>query len=247
LIEKGFHTMFRKLMFLALGLTIAGLVSMMPVTAQTPATPQPTYTFYPTYTPLPTYTAYPTFTPMPSPTPTPTLSLPPDLIAPTMISLVDAWQVGSQYTHSSGQFSVADIPSWNREERGTLGDARVIYRHPGMFSIVEVSVQVWDGGDNLRNVKDWLDVDALWGIYDSWELASYEAENDKVVATYDLEFRELPFNGYVVVVPQGDFVAMVSIVVPTNANELPYLIQKLLVPTIIVYTRGIQNVPVDEG
>ena len=235
--------MFRKLTFLGLGLMVLVVVSMMPAMAQTPATPQPTYTFYPTYTPFPTYTAYPTFTSTPSPTPTPTLSLPPVLVAPTMIALVDAWKVGSRYTHSSGQFSVADIPSWNREERGTLGDARVIYRHPGMFSIIEISVQLWDGGDDPRNVIDWLDVDALWGIYDSWESASYEADNNKVIATYDLRFQELPFFGYVVVVPQGDFVAMISVVVPSNASELPYLIQKLLVPTIIVYTRGIQNIP----
>lgn len=239
--------MFRKLTVLALGSLLVLLVAIMPVTAQQPATPQPTYTFYPTYTVLPTYTAYPTFTPIPSPTPTPTPKLPPDLTAPTMISLVDAWEVGSQYTHSSGQFSVADIPSWDRQERGTLGDARVIYRHPGMFSIVEISVQVWEGGDDVRNVKRWLNVDALWGIYESWEVVSYAAEENQIIATYDLEFRGLPFYGYVVVIPQGEFVAMISIVVPANASDLPYLIQKLLVPTIIVYTRGIKNIPEEQS
>jgi hypothetical protein len=138
------------------------------------------------------------------------------------------------------------VQCWNREERGTLGDARVIYRHPGMFSIIEVSVQVWEGGHDVQNVEGWLDLAALWGIYEQWEVSSYDVASGRVTATYDLEFRGLPFYGYVVVVPHGQFVAMLSIVVPANSRELPYLIQKLLVPTIIVYTRGIDNIPEEE-
>lgn len=194
-------------------------------------TPASTYTPYPTYTPLPTYTPYPTVTPLPTVTPTPRPSLPPELTAPTMIAIVDAWQAGGQYVHGSGQFSVADLPSWDRRQRGVFGDAHVVFSNVQMFSFVDISVTLWDeNGD--KTVRDWLQPQDLWGNYEFWQELDFREREKWVIVDYALSFRGLPFLGRIVLMPTENYIGIITIVVPANAYRLLYLFEKLITPTL---------------
>lgn len=205
-------------------------------------TPLPTYTFYPTYTPLPTYTPFPTSTSSPTPTATPTLALPPDLTFPTLEVLSTQQAVGSRYTHSSGSFSMDDLPSWDRHERGRLGDARVTFSNPWMSAFVEVAVNVWDGGDDTASVETWLteeQLETLWGTYQSWQMIRYDDDGERILADFDLEFRGLPFVGRMILVPSGDFLLQMTIVAPTNARALLSFLTDMLLPSVDIHPGGL--------
>jgi hypothetical protein len=219
----------------ALLLTLPLLTLNGPTLAQSDDTPAPTYTFYPTYT------LYPTYTPYPSPTPSPTfdrrVELPPPLNTATLAYIGTEWAHGSPYTHGSGQFRVDDLPGWDRSQRGSLGNAGVVFNNRWLGSFVEVSVADWDRGTNLKALRDWLDpghIKSLWNIYDSFRQTRLRDNETQLALDYELVYREAPFLGRLIFVPRENHLIRVTIVVPANAADLLPFLQKLIVPGVSI-------------
>jgi hypothetical protein len=169
------------------------------------------------------------------------VELPPPLTAATLEAIVQEWRVGSRYTHGSGQFSVADLPSWDRQQRGRLGDAYVIFSNQQLASFVEVAVIDWAGGTSTAAARLWLSEENLaeiWSIYDSWAEVKSKDDGRQLVADYSLVYRSAPFLGQISAIPAGQYLVTVTIVVPGNAPRLLTLLHKLVVPTVIVLPDG---------
>ena len=105
-------------------------------------------------------------------------------------------------------------------------------------------VQVWvvEMANITPDLRDWLDYDMelnLWGGYDLWLPLGYTNDGETLVADYALSFRGLPFIGRMVLMQREGYLVNLVIVVPANAQPLLYLMQKLLMPTIIVHPNGV--------
>ncbi|MBL1135618.1 MAG: hypothetical protein D8M56_09920 [Chloroflexi bacterium] len=132
---------------------------------------------------------------------------------------------------------MADLPGWDRQQRGVVEEAYVVYSNILLASFVEVGVVEWSGGGSTDAARDWFNEEALaeiWSVYDSFKEVNSENSGDTLTLNYLLMFRQAPFLGEVYLHPLGNQIVVVTIVVPANSPRLITLLHKLIIPTILV-------------